>query len=201
MIDKKLTSLETGLNDDNPLSIENNLFYWNLDGSKYGRVRNDFKDKIPKIENGVILDVGCSFGWTTLEMSRIYPDSKIIGIDRFSKRIDIARNHSKNNKNVSFLVKDAYYQDFPCDSFNAIFCMNNFWYLISKKRSRVRKEFLLGLSNLVKPEGYMLFSGSDQGIIFKKNERMELWDSTVNKELFSYYPPISYLLETFNSSL
>jgi tRNA G46 methylase TrmB len=64
---------------------------------------NTFIINIPKI----LLDIGCRNGESTMELSRNYPDTKIIGIDIDID--DIITNRTKKNyPNISFLNINSY---------------------------------------------------------------------------------------------
>lgn len=193
-IRKELTQLDNSTLI-NPLTFENGLYYWNSCGSSYGRVKNDFGNVLPEIKNGIILDVGCSYGKTTLEISDLYPTSKLVGIDRV---IDLIGQARENAPQCDFLVADAYNLPFAKESFDGIFCMNNLWYLISNKRKRVSKQDFLRISELVKQGGYLFFSGNDTGIIFRKDKRIQLWNA---KQFDLNNPSIGFLFETFNQDL
>jgi SAM-dependent methyltransferase len=177
---------------ETPLVFENGLYYWNSCGTKYGRVKEDFEDKLPEIVNGDILDIGCSFGETTREISDKYKGSKVTGIDTCYERIAFAR---ENNPNCEFLVQDGYNPNFEEHSFDGVFCMNNLWYLISKKRFRVKRDSLLRISTLVKDGGYLLFSGNNSGVILRNTGRWEILVTNRIPELNSS-PVIDYLTKT-----
>jgi SAM-dependent methyltransferase len=152
------------------LTIENGMRYWNSKASSYGRVREDFGANLMQI-NGDILDIGCSEGETTREIADIYPDSRVIGIDRSSERIEIAR---KNCLGCEFLVADAYDLPFERNSFEGVFCMNNLWFLMSKNRTRVPDEVFLKIWDLIQQGGYFFFSGSYHGLVLRKSETPEI---------------------------
>ncbi len=53
-----------------------------------------------------ILDIGCGEGQLTLLFARLYPEARVVGIDRDEKAIDAARHASWGLPNVSFEVGD-----------------------------------------------------------------------------------------------
>jgi len=181
---------------ENPLSIEHGRYYWNPSGTEYGRVKKDFNGHLPKITNGLFLDIGCSFGLTTLEIADIYSASRVIGIDRFYNRIKIARSNAQNNEQCKFLTVDANFACFEDISFDGVFCMNNFWYLISKKRSRIQKGTIERIYSFIKRGGYLFFSGSNNGIIFRKDTALNLWGTTLSEDQLQNHQVYKFLTET-----
>jgi len=57
---------------------------------------------IPK--NGLIYDIGCGFGVTSLYFALSSPDRKIIGFDICQKRIRLAKLAGKNIRNLNFKI-------------------------------------------------------------------------------------------------
>lgn len=57
-----------------------------------------------------VLDVGCGTGDITLQMAKMYPNVKVVGIDFSEEQITIAREKLVNKKldNVVFIVMSAY---------------------------------------------------------------------------------------------
>lgn len=154
------------------LTIENGVHYWNSPATGYGRVEEDFGTNLPLIKTGRILDLGCSEGRSTKEIQIIYPNCRVIGIDRFEERIEKAR---KNAPDCEFLIADAYKElPFPANSFEAVFCMNNLWYIMSKQRNMVPEQVFHRIFDLIKPEGYLFFSGSVKGAILRKENPITL---------------------------
>lgn len=74
-----------------------------------------------------ILDAGCSKGLTTVELSQIFQNSKIVGIDLVNKFIDF-----QNNPNISFQQNDMYLPNFPKESIDIVFMANNALHIINK---------------------------------------------------------------------
>jgi 2-polyprenyl-3-methyl-5-hydroxy-6-metoxy-1,4-benzoquinol methylase len=90
------------------------LLYWTSDATYKGRVRETFGNSLPQINQGIILDWGCSEGLTTQELCEIYPNSIVIGIDIDPERILAARlNRSKG----SYYLEDGYKSNFADGNF------------------------------------------------------------------------------------
>lgn len=128
--------------------------------TKYGRVKKHFGDRLPEIREGVILDAGCSYGKTTLELAVLYPKCKIFGIDICGERLPRSI-HPYFKERVEF-KQDNFYrlsEEFPDNFFSGIFVMNNLVYL-SKRLSLMQHERIAHqLKNSLKEGGYLCMSG------------------------------------------
>jgi len=61
--------------------------------------------KIPPSES--ILDLACGTGILTEQISKKFPNSKIVGIDLTESYLEEARKRLKSNRNISFVNQDA----------------------------------------------------------------------------------------------
>lgn len=66
-----------------------------------------------------ILDVGCAGGMTTNEISKIFPESKIVGVDIYKEAVTYGR---KIYPHIKFLVADAHNLPFDNNSFDLCIC-------------------------------------------------------------------------------
>ena len=145
--------------------------------SHHRRIEMVFKEKLPKIDNGLILDMGCSRGFTTHDLSVFYSTSKVIGIDINKEAIDYAISSGKKG---IFLEGDGYRHNFQ-DDFDAIFCMNNLYYNLENRKYSWKESFN-HLKNSIKEKGYLLISGvsgdyeEDFIILKKQNGILSLHD-------------------------
>ncbi len=99
-----------------------------------GRVRRTFGSMLPDIDGGFILDLGCCVGQTTEEISELYPDSRIIGIDISPRVIEESK---KRRGDLTFLAADGYLPPFAPETFDIIFAMNNIGYAYEKDPKRL----------------------------------------------------------------
>jgi len=162
---------------------------YHITGGTYpDRVKNTFGKDLPKIRHGRILDMGCSIGQTTIELATRYPDSTIIGIDinpcnlcLSDESISDARqgfdrlgdqvikcSGREYKMPTGFILGDGFRPPFPDNTFNAVFCMNNIYYMhLHRTNEHVRRR-LPQIANIVKPGGYLLVSGNTNYIILRK---------------------------------
>jgi SAM-dependent methyltransferase len=67
-----------------------------------------------------ILDIGCGEGQLTLVFARLFPEAKIIGIDKDEKAIEAAQRATKGMPNVEFRVGDIL-QGLPTGPFDLVY--------------------------------------------------------------------------------
>ncbi|PIN69530.1 hypothetical protein COV93_05180 [Candidatus Woesearchaeota archaeon CG11_big_fil_rev_8_21_14_0_20_43_8] len=119
------------------------------------RVKETFGYSLPKITPGKVLDFGCADGSTTAELSFLYPDSFIIGIDINTYQLEAASYRADDR--VSFMYADGYYIDkyFENDSFDIVFAMNNLTDICNMLPKRFLNGILERIVDVIKPDGYL----------------------------------------------
>ncbi|HIH42938.1 TPA: class I SAM-dependent methyltransferase [Candidatus Woesearchaeota archaeon] len=159
--------------------------YHLLGTTENGRVHSDFRGSLPDIVNGRILDIGCSRGETTNELSGRYKESEVIGIDINRAAISEAIASRRKGK---FQVANGYCPQryFPEKSFDAVFMMNNLLYAIDKLSDDRLAEILGNVKSVVKPGGYLLISGKRQYYVFK-----------IADDIVTLETPLSQIHESF----
>jgi SAM-dependent methyltransferase len=142
-----------------PIEFEASVMngYWPMNET-CRRVKFTFKENLPSILSGKILDLGCSIGLTTEEIAHIYPNCNIYGLDLNPKTIEIAKERVKN-RNIEFIVGDGFKQPFSAEYFNGIFCMNNLGFTFNPGEPQIFKGHLDNVLSMLKNESYLLFSG------------------------------------------
>lgn len=150
-----------------PNTKDHGDLYWTNPFTSDGRVVEQFGSRLPNIKNGLILDIGCSVGMTTRELSQIYPDSTVIGMDINHLAVGAARDAGRSERLV---VADAYLPPFKDGIFDAIFCMNNVALILDNLRYRgVDKLYLGRIEKLAKPDGHLLFSARERTFVSRRN--------------------------------
>ena len=184
-----------------PYELNASLFgYWNSKNTFSGRVEKIFGDDLDILSPAKILDAGCSFARTTLDMQSRWNYAEIHGIDRSARCI----NFSADNPDISGITfkrfnffKDVYLRDY----FDTLFALNNIIYVL---HARSLKESTKRVNNLVgslKIGGFLLISGEDKDednnsycILQKKEAGFGLakhkiidWNSPVGKNFATVY--------------
>ncbi len=67
-----------------------------------------------------ILDIGCGEGQLTLAFAKLYPEARIVGIDKDEKAIEVAQRAAKAMPNVEFVVGDVQ-QSLPNGPFDLVY--------------------------------------------------------------------------------
>lgn len=188
--------------------------YHNQVDSYYGRVSMSlgrFKSDVGP--EGMVLDWGCSKGFTTIELANIY-DCKVIGIDvrgYLRRLIDHTLDKAKNDSGYllrhvppglkskikvpkrlrlpsSFVMADGFKAPFSDGTFDAVYCMNNIYYVLAFMHRDVARQRMEQVSRLVKNGGHLIITGNGIGdadsninsfIFRKRNNQLELVDTNL----------------------
>lgn len=97
--------------------------------------------------NSKILEVGCTNGFTGLEVARLL-NCKVWGVDLHKPSIDNAKSRVKSEK-VNFMVADALNLPFRDNSFNMVICSNATSFM--KEKGKAIKEYF----RVTKPWGFV----------------------------------------------
>ncbi len=166
------------------------LPYWRVNFTKENRVIRTFRDSLPDLTVGNILDMGCNEGLTTEELQELYPGSRVVGIDIDKERVKEAL---KNKRKGNFLVSDGYQPPFRGDSFDLVFCMNNIA-MMSDINDETYRNMLSGITRVLKPGGKLLVSnGGDYVILTKTLEGFVLRSSSIEIAVKNGLDPSSTL--------
>lgn len=188
-------------------SVNAKYEYHSMEATSKGRVSRTFLSDLPDLNGGLILDAGCSLGLTTLELAGLYPESRIVGVDIDSRRLQAAETNNAQlleKGRVGLLLGDAYCLRAVFDSsvrFDAIFFMNNLLFASEWMGSAALSNILSQTRLFLKDGGYLLVS-ADRTYSIMKNDGSEFVPVTMKKEDNHFFPSkTADLLDDFNSAL
>jgi ubiquinone/menaquinone biosynthesis C-methylase UbiE len=114
-----------------------------------------------EIKRGMkILDVACGVGFDVVEMAKAYPNSEIVGVDKSSSFIDIARSRAVGLTNAAFVDGDADRLPFPDSAFDGVRIDRSLQHL-DDPAAAVRE-----MVRVAKPGGRIVASEPDWGTFF-----------------------------------
>ncbi len=118
-----------------------------------------------------ILDVGCGEGQLTQMLAKVYPQAKVIGIDRDAVSIEAARRASKGIVNIEYIVKDVY-EGLPDGPFDLVYASMTFMHL------KDRLKALQAIYQVLKPGGYLWTKDLDRAIstAFEFPTHRRMWE-------------------------
>lgn len=125
-------------------------------------VRFYLADKLARIHNKSILDVGCGLG---IILSEIPSNNLKVGLDISQKNIKIARMMATDS---AFVVCDMHHLPFRKDSFNRVIVANSFSRYDFFIDQRIRKEatprkLVLEIHRIMKRGGYLFLTTPNGG--------------------------------------
>lgn len=138
-------------------------------------------DRISKEQINSIIDIGCGDGRFTAELSKAFPDVKVIGIDYSKRAINIAK---AINPEIQFDCKDIIASDYK-QEFSAGVLME----VLEHIPPRDVKMFLRGVSDLLCNEGLLFITvpHSNKPVEYKHFQHFTV-ESLLN-ELNSFFEP------------
>jgi ubiquinone/menaquinone biosynthesis C-methylase UbiE len=190
---KQIPDLSSSYNSENCYHTNSMTYYY--------RTKRDFEGVSLNInKSDKLLDWGCSTGISTLAIANHFQTKNIIGLDISETRISVAENKTIKsakkgyvlvyNSSISslvkeyipeniiipkfFLVSDGFYAPFRDQSFKAVFCMNNIYYILNKSKPTDFSIKIKGIARLIMNGGYLVISGTNnliynELIIFQNN--------------------------------
>jgi len=87
----------------------------------------NFVQKLIKNETPVILDIGCGPGYLLLEIAKLIPDSRLIGVDFSEDMLKIASEKAKEKGLNSIIFKQGPAEKIPITNayIDAVVCLNS----------------------------------------------------------------------------
>ncbi len=141
-------------------------------------VINDFLKKFPKkIDDFILLDIGCSTGYLTKYYGSFFRDA--IGVDIDEKAIKYAeKNNSKEN--VSYRIDDSMNMKFPDSFFDVVTCTHIYEHVPDAEK------MMAEIYRVLKPEGFCYFSAGNKIRIMEPHYRLPFL-SVVPRRLADIY--------------
>jgi len=109
-------------------------------------------------ENSKILDVGCSSGILTAEVSKLLPQSKVTGLDCYKAAIDFANSKYPH---LTFVMADAHQLPFKNKVFDLVICTETLEHLVDPERA------LLEIKRVLKNNGFVIISMDSGNLLFR----------------------------------
>ncbi|QMS96659.1 class I SAM-dependent methyltransferase [Streptococcus equinus] len=106
----------------------------------------------------VIVDLGCGTGEISLALSKYFPNSKVIGIDREDKFIIENKKKYTQQKNLSFIQSDCYCLPFENNTIDL--CYSRFLFQHLRKPDLAIKEIF----RILKPKGKVAIFDIDKNL-------------------------------------
>lgn len=109
--------------------------------------------KLGKSDVERVLEIGCGPGQNLIGLSKLFPNTKIYGIDNDKEIIEIAREHTKNYQNIIVEERDVLNTDYNKNSFDCAFHNLVSTFFSDDKKRRLYKE----VSRVLKEGKYYFF--------------------------------------------
>jgi len=108
--------------------------------------------------SSTVLDIGCSSGVLTAEITKALPQSKITGLDSYKEAITFARSKYPH---ITFIIGDAHKLPFKTRSFDLILCTETLEHLTDPRQA------LLEMKRVLKKNGKAIISMDTGNLLFK----------------------------------
>lgn len=148
---------------------------------RYDLYTKILKNILPTKKKIKILDIGCALGDFTKRVWQLNLENEIFGIDISENAIN---RISEEYPDMKFMVGSLPKLSFKENSFDLILCLEVLYYL--NKEGRV--ESLKNIRKVLKPDGYLFFSGVLDGGVryFAEDEIIELISNYFDIEAVEY---------------
>jgi ubiquinone/menaquinone biosynthesis C-methylase UbiE len=139
--------------------------------------------------SGSLLEIGCGEGIFLIQLSRINPGLKLVGIDNDSEMIRLGDRRIKESglKNISLVWQQADQIVFQDSSFDTIVCIN----VLLNMDLELVKRTLVQMSRLCKPGGRIIFEFRNRlnPFLVLKYLLAPYYDKTIiGKKLSTFFP-------------
>jgi len=120
--------------------------------NEHWRIYNSFDEFFEVIPSGTILDIGCGTGNMTVNLSSVFENRLIFGLDLNKRVINFAKKFN-SAPNLIFKVDNAFAIKYHSE-FSAIFAIE----ILEHLEAKVHFDFIDGCMNALKPGGLLFLS-------------------------------------------
>lgn len=117
-----------------------------------------FKEVIDGVKYKKILDVGCAGGTFTNNISSIFPQAKITGIDIYPRAIEYGKNKYPH---INFILSDVHNLPFKNNTFDLIVCYETIEHIVNPLRA------LIEIKRVLKNDGSALIAMDSGSLLFR----------------------------------
>lgn len=115
-------------------------------------------ESLLKDSSGTLLDIGCSDGTTTYNISLASPKLKVTGVDLYKETIEFAK---KKYSDINFVFADAQKLPFKSGSFNYVTAIEILEHIEDPD------EALTEIKRVLKPKGTLIIGQDTDSLLFK----------------------------------
>ena len=123
-----------------------------------------------------ILDVGCGPGTITVDLAKLVPTGKVLGLEYAGDVLEQARSHAKEEgvKNVEFVVGDVHALEYPDATFDVVHAHQVLQHIHDPVQA------LREMRRVTKPSGIVAARDSDYSMFtwYPEVEGMQFWRKT-----------------------
>lgn len=129
-------------------------------------------------DKGLILDLGCGYGFLAYMLRLIKPERKIIGVDYDEEKIAVAQHGVLRDENISFTASDA--TTYPLAHYDAVVISDVLHYLpLDKQKTLIRK-----VIESLNPGGVLLIRDADTQV--KKTHFVTRWSEIFSTQILRF---------------
>jgi 1-acyl-sn-glycerol-3-phosphate acyltransferase len=127
---------------------------------------------------GLILDLGCGYGFLAYMLRLIKPERRIIGVDYDEEKIEVANHGVLRDENISFVASDA--TTYPLSRYDGVVISDVLHYLPLDKQKTLIRNVMESLN----PGGVLLIRDADTQV--KKTHFVTRWSEIFSTQILRF---------------